>query len=269
MEMIFYKPRNATLQKYLEGYYFIAGDKGSDVIRYRTFPNNYTILSASYFTDVLYEENKITVVPSAVKEISVDVVFRYSRPIDVFYENAVDEVTFYFKPLGLNHFIKESDHLSKQASLMDFYVFPDFNAKMIEIFKMQNRERQIEELERYWLSKLQVRDFTLMEQLLEELEASDLRIEEIARKFNISRQYMSKLFLRYIGKSAVEYRKVHRFRKTLKKKPETGNLTALCYENLFYDQSHLHKDFKEFTNSSPSNFFRNVDTEKQNVWLFI
>lgn len=269
MEMTFYKTKNKTLQKYLKGYYFISEDNNSNIIRYKTFPNNYCILSVCYNADVLYEEDKITVVPSETKEISTDIVFRYTNPIEVIYEKAVDEITFYFKPLGLHHFIPESHHISSNKSIMDFIVFPDFNSKMFEIFKIKNRKLQIEELENYWLSKLQEKDFSLIEKLLVEIETSDLKIDEIARKFNFSRQYLNRLFLKHIGKPPAEYRKIHRFRSALKRNSSAKNLTNLSHDNLFYDQSHFNKDFKELTQSNPSQFFKNVDTEKENIWLFI
>ena len=58
----------------MEGYYFISEDQNSNIIRYKTFPNNYSILSVSHFADVFYAEGKIKVIPSATKEISVDIV---------------------------------------------------------------------------------------------------------------------------------------------------------------------------------------------------
>jgi AraC-like DNA-binding protein len=253
----------------MEGYYFISEDTNSNIIRYKTFPNNYSILSVAQFADVLFEEGRITVVPSATKEISTDIVLRYTNPIEVVYSKAVNEVTFYFKPLGLNQFIPDSDFFSKHKSLMDYIVSADFNEKMYEIFGIESREKQIEELESYWLSKLQVKDFSLMEKLLTDIETSDLKIDEIAKKFNFSRQYINKLFLKYIGKSPAEYRKIHRFRSAIKKRNEIKNLTELSHENLFYDQSHFNKDFKELTSVNPSSFFKNVDTERENIWLFV
>lgn len=47
MELVFCRTRNNILQKYIEGYYFISEDKNSNIIRYKTFPNNYSILSVS------------------------------------------------------------------------------------------------------------------------------------------------------------------------------------------------------------------------------
>lgn len=267
--MIFYRTQNTILQKYMEGYYFVSEDQNTNIIRYKTFPNNYNIISVCRNADVLYEDGKITVVPSTTNKVTTDIVLRYIKPIEAIYEKAVDEITFYFKPLGLNHFITQSQFISATKNIMNFTVFPDFNIKMLEIFLLKEREQQIEALENYWLSKLQSKDFCLMEQLLFEIETSDLKIDEIARKFNFTRQYVNKLFLKYIGKSPAEYRKIHRFRNAIKQAKEVKNLRELTFDNLFYDQSHFNKDFKELTECTPSSFFKNVDTENGNIWLFI
>ncbi|KMQ70278.1 hypothetical protein ACM44_13185 [Chryseobacterium koreense CCUG 49689] len=269
MQMIFYRTRNKILQKYLEGYYFLDEDEHLNTIRYKTFPNNYSIVSVSRNAEAHYDNGKIMISTSAVQKMNTDIFLRYTEPIEVVYEKAIDEITFYFKPLGIHHFISESNFTLVHKRLMNFTIFPDFNEKMFEIFDLNEREAQIEAIESYWLSKLQVKDFSLMEKLLFEIETSDLKIDEIAQKLQFSRQYINKLFLKHIGKSPTEYRKIHRFRNVIKQVKEVKNLREVTLDNLFYDQSHFHKDFKGFTKSSPSSFFKNVDTQKENVWLFI
>ena len=118
------------------------------------------------------------------------------------------------------------------------------------------------------MSKFEKKDFTLIEQILSDLEA-DLKIEEIAQKYSFTRQYINKLFSKHIGKTPSEYRKICRFRNALNEVKKVKNLTHLSHNNLFYDQAHFIKDFKALTNTNPTSFFKNVDTEKGNVWLFI
>lgn len=269
MKLVFYKTKDPTLRQYLEGYYFIFEDNNTNVIRYKTFPNNYIIIAVSQNADVIYQGNNVMVVPSLTPKITTDLYLRYNNPLDVVYEKAINEITFYFKPLGLNHFIPDTDILSRHKSLNDFLLFPDMNARMGEIFEMENPEQQIEAIEAYWLSKLQVKDLSLMEKLLADIESTDLKIDEIAKTYNFSRQYVNKLFRKHIGKTPSEYRKIHRFRNAIKRKKEMKNLTKLSHNQLFYDQSHFNKDFRELTDSKPSFFFKNVDTEKENIWLFI
>lgn len=256
MHMVFYRTRNKILQKYLEGYYFLDEDANLNTIRYKTFPNNYSIVSVSRNAEAYYDRGKIIITASAVQRMNTDIFLRYTEPIEVVYEKAIDEITFYFKPLGLHHFISESNFSLVQKRLMNFSIFPDFNEKMFEIFDLNDREEQIEAMENYWLSKLKEKDFRLMDKLLFEIETSDLKIDEIARKFQFSRQYINRLFLKHIGKSPTEYRKIHRFRNVIKQISEVKNLKEVTLDNLFYDQSHFNKDFKGFTKSSPSSFLK-------------
>ena len=107
-----------------------------------------------------------------------------------------------------------------------------------------------------------------MESILADVE-TDLRIHDIAKKYNFSRQYLHKLFLKTLGKSPTEYRKIHRFRSSITNQRKTINLTKLAHGNLFYDQSHFVKNFMELTNNNPSTFFKKVNTDKEIVWLFI
>lgn len=98
---------------------------------------------------------------------------------------------------------------------------------------------------------------------------SEQKIEDIALANGFSRQYLSKLFTKVVGKSPMEYRKIHRFRTAIAKQKTMKSLTELSHESLFYDQSHLIKDFRQFTFVNPYTFFKKVDTDQEYVWLFI
>ena len=108
----------------------------------------------------------------------------------------------------------------------------------------------------------------LIEDILLDME-SDLKISDIALKYNISRQHLNTLFTKIVGKPCSEYRKINRFRSAIEKKKNAKNLTQLTYDNLFYDQSHMIKDFKGLTKVSPQTFFKKTDIDKKNIWLYI
>lgn len=182
----------------------------------------------------------------------------YSNPLEIFYENLVNEITIYFKPLAINYFIDNS-LLFKQSKISDFIPFPQYKEKMEWIFKQADRGNQINFVKR---------DLYLVEQILADVE-KDLKIDEIAKKYNFTRQHINILFSKNVGKTPSEYRKTHRFRNALINKNESKNLTTLSHQNLFFDQSHFMKDFKKLTGERPKEFFKNVDTGKENIWLFI
>lgn len=267
MTLKFYKPKNKILQKHIEGYYFITEDIKSNPIQYFTFPNNFCVLSVNQNAKVEFKEHSYLVSSDKSIDILADIVVRYTKPIEVIYKNLVDEITIYFKPLGISHFIS-NPNIFEQSSLTNFIPFADFEKQMEMIFNQSDRANQIELLENYWLSKFEAKNLTLMEQILTDVEA-DFKMEEIALKHNISRKHINTLFLKHIGKPPSEYRKIHRFRKALLEYNKNKNLTELSHKNLFYDQSHFIKDFKSLTNVNPSKFFKSVDTVKENIWLFV
>jgi len=268
MKLDFFVPTNKTLQKYIEGYYFISQNENSNPLNYWTFPNNFFILSISQNTEIILEKCKLIVKPSAQDNIVVNYVASYTKPILVLYEKPVNEITIYFKPLGISQFSKNTEIIFKNKSASDFIPFADFTFKMKEILLLKNKTEQIEALETYWLSKLLNKQQSIMESILTDVE-NDLRIDDIAKKYNFSRQYLHKLFFKSTGKSPTEYRKIHRFRSSITNQRKTKNLTELAHGNSFYDQSHFIKDFKQFTNNKPNSFFQNVNTAKEIVWLLI
>lgn len=268
MKLQFYTPKSNTLKKYIEGYYFITADDSKEPVHYWTFPNNYCILSANQNSIATRVDQKISISFTSDQNIASSLVFRYTSPIEVHYEKPVNEITLYFKPLGLNQFTNDLEKVLMHHNLLEYSPFPDFNETMSHIFNLIDREQQIEELEKYWLSKLHTKDLGLITRIVSDIEA-DLKMEDIAKKHHISRQHINKIFLKNIGKPPSEYRKIYRFRNTVTRKKGTKSLTELSYDNLFYDQSHLNKDFKELTAVNPKMFFKNVDVNKENIWLFI
>ena len=269
MNVQFYSPKHKLLQQLIEGYYFIIDNHKSGTERYWTFPSNYCIVTINLNSRVERLDNNIKFSPSKKKNINTSVVYRYINPIEIYYEKPIYEITIYFKPLGLNHFVDNPETIFSQNRVIEFTsTLANFEAEMCEIFNQEDRELQIEKLESFWLSNFVEKDLELMKSILKDIE-SNLKIQDVAKKYNISRKHLNTLFLKHLGKPPGEYQKIYRFRKAISTKRGIRNLTELAYDNLFYDQSHLIKDFKALTKISPKIFFRDIDTEQKNVWLFI
>ncbi|MDR6462157.1 helix-turn-helix domain-containing protein [Chryseobacterium sediminis] len=264
MKVTFYKPMHPVLKDYIEGYYFIEKDDHQKPVKYLTFPDNYFIVSACQDVAVTQDKGWVEITRSSSENIVVDFVFRCSVPTEIFYRQSVNEVTVYFKPLGIYHFF----NADKSEDLEQEILLSDFTDIMGTVLKESDRRIQIEILENYCLSKFRQRDLHMAYTILNDFE-TELSIEEIAAKNKITRQYVNKISQRYLAKPASEFRKIQRFRNVLISNKKSRNLTELSYEHLFYDQSHLIKDFKELTRISPGKFFENVDTDQNNVWLFI
>ncbi|MDP9959699.1 helix-turn-helix domain-containing protein [Chryseobacterium lathyri] len=264
MKITFYQPVHPILKKYIEGYYFVEKDDRDEPVRYLTFPDNYFIVSACQNVALIQDRGWVEIRRSLSENLVIDFVSRCSVPTEIFYQESVNEITVYFKPLGIYHFFDADENETLQSRIH----FSDFKEIMNTVLNESGRKRQIEMLEAYWLSKFRQKNLALAYNLLADFE-TELSIEKIAEKNGITRQYLNKVSKRYFAKPASEFRKIQRFRKVLASNKKVRNLTELSYENLFYDQSHLIKDFKEFTKISPRKFFENVDIEQNNIWLFI
>lgn len=276
MEIKFYKPKSKILQKYLDGYYFLTKNNEEPTVEYLTFPNNYNIVSVYENTEIIFSENQVIVKGMENKLFSSDLICHYKKPIKIVCEGKLNELTFYFKPLGLNAFITKnlSDYTSNFFS--NFVPFDDYRVAMQEILREKNRDSQLELIEKYWLSKFVGFEHPFLKQVLTDLLnfKNDYSITEIAKKYKISRQNLCKHFENHIGKSPSDFKKTQRFREALQSqinKTSDKNLTSLSYDMLFYDQSHLIKDFKSLTGLTPKKFFNTISSQDNGKinWLFI
>jgi len=265
MKVDFYKPKNNFLQEYIEGYYFVVEDRHSKPISYFTFPNNFCILSFYQNAEELFSKNQYLVKSSKHQSIVASLFSRYSKPLEIIYENLVNEITIYFKTIKINHFIDDSI-IFQNGQISNYTPFPDFKEKMVIIFQQSSRDKQIALLEDYLLSKFIKKDFSLIEQILSDLDEG-LKLDDISDKYNFTRQYINKIFSKAVGKTPSEYRKIQRFRNVLTSQRINSKLINLSNNNLYFDQSHFNKDFKELTNSTPSAFFKKVEIDRENIWL--
>lgn len=83
-----------------------------------------------------------------------------------------------------------------------------------------------------------------------------IRIKELNEKLFISQSPFEKRFRKVVGTTAKKFASIVRFHSVLDNMSETESLTAICYENNFFDQAHFIRDFKQFTGDTPENFKR-------------
>lgn len=276
MEIKFFKPKSEILQKYIEGYYFLTNKKSDSIVEYYTFPNNFSIISIIENSEVIYSENRVIVKEKKGNSFSSDLICHYKKPIKLSYEGTINEITFYFKPLGLNAFLDKSLCHYTSEFFANFIPFDDYKAIFENILKENNLDKKIELIENYWLSKLKEFQHHFLNQIIDDLKDTqrDYSISDLAKKYNTTRQNLTKHFEANLCKSPSDFKKIQRFRNTLKNnitKTSKDNLTTLSYDSLFYDQSHLIKDFKSFTGLTPKKFFKTVSSKENGEinWLFV
>ncbi len=271
----FIRPKNELLKKYLEGFYIFEPEREENTMEYLVFPSNHVVISIYKNTALRIGERRVAVKndPHQRKLLSL-ATFGFQQPITFAYQHPIREIAFCFKPLGFNHFLKNDLSHYAEKDLFSFFPFADYEQEMMSLLDEKDEEQLGQRIENYWLAKAVEKDFSLLEKALELMEKSHVTINQIADELSISRQHMSRLFNAHLCKSPSLFRKIARFRQTLQNRVENvkqqDSLTSLTYESLFYDQSHLIKDFKALTGMSPQKFFsKNQSFENGRInWFF-
>ncbi len=276
MELKFFRPKSEILQQYIEGYYFLTNKSEDSKLEYFTFPNNFSIISIIKNAEIVYAENTGIIKEKQDNPFISDLICHYKKPIKLFYEGNINEITFYFKPLGLNAFLNKPLCTYINNFFSAFIPFTDYKETFNEILEEKNSECRIELIENYWLSKLKGFSHPFLNNVIFDLNdiENEYTVSDLANKYETSRQNLNKHFESNLCKSPSDFKKIQRFREALKshfqKKPD-DNFTSLSYDLLFYDQSHLIKDFKSLTGFTPKKFFERISAQENGEinWLFI
>ncbi len=267
-----YKPTNPLLKKYIECFYILEQTVEEKPATYFTFPSIYTIVTISEQTKTLETENQITVKSCQSNAIETNLVSNFNEPVLVNYEGKINEITTYFKPLGINRFINHDLRYYSEGTFPDFIPYDDYKDSMASILSIKNPDEKIEKLECYWISKLKPFENLLLEQILTEMmDVSNINqsMTNLSHKTGRSRTTINKHFERHICKTPSQLRKIIRFRTAIQSHLE--NEINLSNSLDYFDQSHMIRDFRKLTGFTPKAFFSKMAILEngQIKWIFV
>ncbi|MGE9312795.1 helix-turn-helix domain-containing protein [Niabella sp. CJ426] len=271
----FVKTKSEVLGRYLDGFYIIEKTDPDKDLRYIVFSSNRVIISLFRQAIVDVVDNGVNISESTATPFLSIQIMAVREPLYVQYKGRIRELALCFRPLGLNYFLNGTLKQYYQKTPSTFEPFTDFKEVMDLILREPDETILLEQVEDYWLSRLQQKKFSLLENAINSLQSEEeISVQQIADEAGISRQHLFRLFERHLCKTPSHFRKIHRFRNTLKNRVDklkiTDSLTSLTYESLFYDQSHFIKDFKSITGMTPSRFFeQQLSFENGQIsWVF-
>lgn len=97
-----------------------------------------------------------------------------------------------------------------------------------------------------------------------------IKVKDLEDKFRVSRRWIEKQFVTQVGLSPKEFSRILRFTATLKHAliaAPSVSWTSLLEDYGYYDQSHLIKDFHDFTGQTPVQYLKNTPLGMNNVFL--
>ncbi|MBQ4804988.1 helix-turn-helix transcriptional regulator [Aquimarina sp. MMG015] len=263
------KPSDIELQKYIECFYILTHSKEEGRTTYFTFPSIFSMVSISSNTNVVRTNRFIKTTDSSILNFDSNLDTRFTNPLLIQYEGYVKEITTYFKPLGLNAFLNRPLNYYCNSDKTQFLPFLDYMDVMSSILKIASSDKIMKLLENYWSSKLKNdRPLKLEKAIKAIIENPNRSISSIANDSNLSHKTLISHFNKNMCKTPTEFRKIVRFRKTLKNKKE-NNLTQLSYLSNYFDQAHMIKDFDKLTGYKPKDFFKNLTSIDEKInWIF-
>jgi hypothetical protein len=105
MKVKAYKPKNEMLASLIDCYYLLSRDDSEPTTTYLTFPSVFSIHSIALNTKIVQVESRYIIQQDKQQSFLSEVVCRFNSALCFEYRGGVNEITIYFKPLGLNAFL--------------------------------------------------------------------------------------------------------------------------------------------------------------------
>lgn len=260
------EPNSPILKKYIECFYIYEG-KLNSTFRYIAFPHFNTGLSFFKGASVHRQNWSLQIFENIDVGVHIEILGKYTTPVSLEYKGYLREISIVFKPTGLNRFFKDyylslAPKFSQELTNNVWYQFGE------SLFSSND---DIGKIESFLLSQLNDDPaLSIIEKSLTLLEngADQIPISTIADTVGLNLKTFQRNFLKHMGCSPVEYRRICRFRSSLTNKlnnTQLKNLTEITYEEGYYDQSYLIKEFRKITHHNPKDFFKStskVDGDK-------
>lgn len=276
MKIKAFKPKNELLASVIDCYYLLSRDGTEPNTTYLTFPSVFSIHSFALNFTITQTETRYIIQEGTRHNFFFDVVCRFNQPLCFEYRGAINEITIYYKPLGLNAFLERDLSSYPEGILCNFIPFFDFEESMSMILDLSDEAEKVNALEQYLLSKYKGFSHPFLHQFVRDLteDVEGISIADLCLKQGVSQKTVIKHFEKHLCKTPVEFRKIIRFRKALDKfhnQQEPLSMTELSYILNYFDQSHLNREFKSLTGFTPIQFFKRIspiESGKIN-WIFM
>ena len=271
-----HKPKSKILQNYIECFYTLQRNDNDENVTYFGFPSNTVFVTLCQDAEVSINENDLTIENSSNGKIKSILIIDNQKQGATTYRGKTNEISIYFKPLGINAFLEKPFSCYSSETISEFYPFEDYEKAMNAVFKIKEDTQKMEFIENYFLTKIKEFKHPFLHQaiaLMINTQNQKLTITEIAIKNAVSRTTFNKQFLLHIGTTPSQFIKIERFRNALKMFTTNATkeqLIDIVYLADYFDQSHMAKDFKSLTGYSPKLFFSKITKieNSQINWIF-
>lgn len=256
MHFNYVKP-STNLQEYIEYYFVIERNKTDNPPPTTVFPSIHPEMAFSFGSPessfIRRGEEALTKAP----DYSVD---GFSTSINSYInKDKLGVIMVGFKPWGLQQFIPfgMEEFSNKNLDLRE--VWPKEISRLEDQLRSKKTDpERIALIERFLLSKLSLSqpDKLIEYAMMRVLNSNGtIAIKDLAATHYLSQKQFTRRFIQSVGITPKLFSRIVRFQGILSlMRQEEMQLTDIAFEAGYYDQSHFIKEFRQFTNESPSSF---------------
>jgi len=185
---------------------------------------------------------------------------------DIYSNNAITLIIVVFQPNGIHQLLGIPANEFLDAIIAIDAVFGK-NGIILEekLSEQNNNHSRIELLDHFFgnlISKKTMSNQLIINNSLDFIISNKgyFSVGELVKHTGYSERHLERKFKESIGLNPKKFGNVirlHHFLKLIKNKTDDTNLTSICYEAGFSDQSHLIKEFRKHTGISPTTYLNN------------
>jgi len=258
-------PSNRFLSRFVRHFYFVRGWTGQEW-SYVTFPELTTpvCLIKNMRLEFSKDDRQIRSSYDRTTAPQAKIFARRSQPVLVTLCGEVNEVAIVFHPLGLNQFISGTYGAEINSNEYFFRGFGNTLDRFLkELFSLETNEERQQAVESFLLRQFVGFENCKLEQALSVLTDSEdqCSIAEISSRLDISTKTLDRLFLRHLGVTPRQIRKIARFRRSaeLITSDDTAmSLADIAQASGYYDQADFIRQYHQLAGAPPRRFLKHT-----------
>ena len=181
---------------------------------------------------------------------------------DIYYENEITLVIIVFQPNGIYQLLGIPAHEFRDSIIGTDVILGQKGLDLQEKLSEYNNQGKIELLNQFFRKlsdKKPVSSPLIINSSLDFIIARKglFSVKQLVDYTGYTERHLERKFKECIGLNPKKFGNVirlHHFLKLLKDKADDTNLTAICYDAGFSDQSHLIKEFRKHTGITPKEY---------------
>lgn len=192
---------------------------------------------------------------------------------DIYSDNEISLIIIVFQPNGIHRLLGIPANEFQDAIIPAEDVFGRKIAILQEKLSGQNNQGKVELLNQFFKTLITSKPASnqfIINNSLDFIIANngDFTLNQLVKYTGYTERHLERKFKECIGLNPKKFGNVirlHHFLKLLKDKSNDNNLTTICYDAGFSDQSHLIKEFKKHTGITPKEYLHSTGKLTNNL----